>query len=133
MIEDIEATFRSTLVLAPLLFALGAQASDLYAGTKPLRVSEIAQTESICAGQVPSGWIKVDDAWNPTTCGNPTSKTYNVWMIAQYSEKPIGFVMVACNGSAPAGWVIVGTTWNPTSCGHPTTNQKNVMTIKRLN
>ena len=117
---------RSSLVLAPLWFVLCAQASDVHA-------AEIAVTESVCAGQLPSGWIKVDDAWNPTTCGNPTSKTYNVWTIAPYSEKPIGFVMVACNGSAPAGWVIVGTTWNPTSCGHPTTNQKNVMTIKRLN
>jgi hypothetical protein len=130
---DIVAMLRSSLALAPLSFALCAQASELHAGNNPLRLSETANTETVCAGQLPSGWIKVDDAWNPTTCGNPTSKTYNVWMIAQYSEKPIGFVMVACNGAAPAGWVIVGTTWNPTTCGHPTANQKNMMTIKRLN
>jgi hypothetical protein len=130
---DIVAMLRTSLVLAPLWFALGAQASDLYAVTKPLRLSEIAQTESVCTGQVPSGWIKVDDAWNPTSCGNPTSRTYNVWMIAQYSEKPIGSVMLACNGPAPSGWVIVGTAWNPTTCGHPIANQQNVMTIKRLN
>ena len=131
--RDIEATFRSLLAVAPLWCALCAQASTLHAGALGLRLSEIAQTESVCAGQLPSGWIKVDDAWNPTTCGNPTRNTYNVWKIEQYSEKPIGFVMVACNGPAPSGWVIVETMWNPTACGRPTTNQKNVMTIKRLN
>jgi len=129
---DIKAAFRSTLMLAPLWFALCAQASDVHAGNKPLRLAEMVDTESVCAGQLPSGWIKVDDAWNPTTCGNPTRKTYNVWMIEQLTDKPIGFVMLACNGPAPSGWVIVGTAWNPTACGRPITNQKNVMTIKRL-
>ncbi len=128
----IVAMLRSSLALAPLWFALCAQPSDLHAGSKPLRLAQIADTESVCAGQVPSGWIKVNDAWNPASCGNPTRVTYNVWMIAQYTEKPIGFVMVVCNGPAPSGWVIVGTAWNPTACGHPTINQKNMMTIKRL-
>jgi hypothetical protein len=131
-VRNIKPAFRSSLALAPLWFALCAQAADLHASNKPLRLSEIAETESVCAGQVPSGWIKVSDAWNPTTCGNPTRLTYNVWIIAQFTEKPIGFVMVACNGPAPSGWVIVGTAWNPTACGHPATNQKNMMTIKRL-
>ncbi len=129
----IKAAVRSILAVAPLWFALFAQASYVYAGNRSLRVAEIADTESVCAGQVPSGWIKVNDAWNPTSCGNPARVTYNVWTIAQYSEKPVGFVMVACNGAAPSGWVIVGTAWNPTACGHPTVNQKNMMTIKRLN
>ena len=129
---EIAAMLRSSLALVPLWFALCAQASDVHAGNRALRLAEIADTESVCAGELPSGWIKVNDAWNPTSCGNPTRVTYNVWMIAQYTEKPIGSVMVACNGPAPPGWVIVGTAWNPTACGHPTTNQKNMMTIKRL-
>lgn len=131
--RSIKVALHSVLAFAPLWFALCAQASDLHTSNKPLRLSETADTESVCARQVPAGWIKVNDAWNPTTCGNPTRMTYNVWMIEQLSDKPIGFVMLACNGPAPSGWVIVGTAWNPTACGHPTANQKNVMTIKRLN
>ncbi len=127
-----KAVLPSIRAFAPLWFALCAHASDIHAGDKSLQLAEVAETEFVCAGEVPSGWIKVNDAWNPTTCGNPTRVTYNVWMIAQYTEKPIGTVMVVCNGPAPSGWVIVGTAWNPTACGHPTTNQKNVMTIKRL-
>ncbi len=129
---QIAAMLRGSLALGPLWFALCAQASDVHAGNRALRLAEVADTESVCAGEVPSGWIKVNDAWNPTSCGNPTRVTYNVWTIAQYTEKPIGSVMVVCYGPAPSGWVIVGTVWNPTACGHPTTNQKNVMTIKRL-
>jgi hypothetical protein len=63
------ATVRNSLALAPLWFALCAQAFDLHASNKPLRLAEIADTESVCAGEVPSGWIKVNDAWNPTSCG----------------------------------------------------------------
>ncbi len=130
---DTKAAVRSILAVALPCFALFAQASYVQAGDNPLPLAEIADTESVCAGQLPSGWIKVNDAWNPTSCGNPARLSYNIWMIARYSEKPIGFVMVACNGTAPPGWVIVGTAWNPTACGHPSVNQRNMMTIKRVN
>ena len=128
---NIKAVSFGALPSASLL-ALCASASALQAGEPGRAIAVPDKTESVCAGQAPAGWIKVDDAWNPTTCGNPTTKTYNVWVIAQVTEKPIGSSMVACSGQAPAGWVIVETSWNPTVCGHPTANQKNVMTIKRL-
>ncbi len=80
----------------------------------------------------PPGWIKINDAWNPTVCGNPASITYNVWTLQQLSDQPVGAVIHACKGTVPSGWTLVGTAWNPTVCGHPATNQSNVMVIKRL-
>lgn len=119
--------------LCVLGFTSAVQAADVSVHARPLRLAETAATETVCARQAPSGWIKVDDAWNPTICGKPTSKTYNVWIIEQYSDKPVGAVMSACSGPAPAGWVVVDSHWNPTVCGRPANDQSNVMTIKRLN
>jgi isopentenyldiphosphate isomerase len=82
---------------------------------------------------VPPGWIKVNDAWNPTVCGKPPTIIYNVWIIEQVSDQPLGAVVYACKGPLPSGWAIVATNWNPTVCGHPAANQSNVMVIKRLN
>jgi hypothetical protein len=99
----------------------------------PLALGTILRTQDVCAGSVPSGWIKINDSWNPTVCGNPATITYNVWTIEQLSDQTAGAVIHACKGAAPSGWAIVGTLWNPTVCGHPPTNQPNVMAIKRLN
>jgi hypothetical protein len=99
----------------------------------PLSLGAILTTQNVCAGPVPPGWIKINDAWNPTVCGNPATIAYNVWTIQQLSDQPLGAVIHACKGIVPSGWAIVGTAWNPTVCGHPTTNQPNVMAIKRLN
>ena len=99
----------------------------------PLSLGAILSTQNVCAGSVASGWIKINDAWNPTVCGNPATSTYNVWTIQQLSDQPLGAVIHACKGTAPLGWAIVGTTWNPTVCGHPGANQSNVMAIKRVN
>jgi hypothetical protein len=99
----------------------------------PLSLGEIFHTQNICAGSVPPGWIKINDAWNPTVCGKPATITYNVWTIQQLSDQPLGAVIHGCRGPIPTDWAIVGTIWNPTVCGHSTTNQPNVMAIKRLN
>jgi len=99
----------------------------------PLSLGTIRQTQNVCGGSVPAGWIKINDAWNPTVCGNPTNITYNVWTIEQFADQPLGAILQACRGPVPSGWSIVGTGWNPTVCGHPTSNQANVMAIKRLN
>ena len=99
----------------------------------PLSLGAIMTTQNVCADAVPTGWIKINDAWNPTVCGNPASITYNVWIIQQLGDQPLGAVVHACKGTVPSGWAIVDTIWNPTVCGHPTTNQSNVMAIKRLN
>src|SRR5438552_3495965 len=32
-----------------------------------------AVTGTVCAGAVPGGFVKVNDTWDPTRCGNPTS------------------------------------------------------------
>jgi hypothetical protein len=98
----------------------------------PLALGAILTTQNVCAGSAASGWIKINDAWNPTVCGNPTIITYNVWTLQQLSDQPVGAVIHACKGAVPSGWTLVGTSWNPTVCGHPATNQSNVMVIKRL-
>ena len=99
----------------------------------PLALGAIFTTQNVCAGSATSGWIKINDAWNPTVCGNPAILTYNVWTLQQLSDQPVGAVIHACKGTVPSGWTLVGATWNPTVCGHPTANQSNVMVIKRLN
>lgn len=98
----------------------------------PLALGAILRTQNVCAGSVTSGWIKINDAWNPTVCGKPAIITYNVWTLQQLSDQPVGAVIHACKGPVPSGWALVGTAWNPTVCGHPATNQLNVMVIKRL-
>ena len=98
----------------------------------PLSLGAILRTQNVCAGSVPSGWIKINDAWNPTVCGNPATMTYNVWTLQQLSDQPAGTVIHACKAAVPSGWSLVGTAWNPTVCGHPATNQTNVMVIQRL-
>ncbi|HZE42396.1 MAG TPA: hypothetical protein VE058_01365 [Steroidobacteraceae bacterium] len=99
----------------------------------PLSLETILQTQNVCAGLVPPGWIKINDAWNPTVCGSPARIAYNVWTIQRVDDQPMGAVIHGCRGAVPSGWAIVGTLWNPTVCGHPSTNQPNVMAIKRLN
>jgi hypothetical protein len=99
----------------------------------PLSLGAILTTQNVCAGSVPPGWIRINDAWNPTVCGNPATISYNVWTIQQLNDQPVGAIIHACKGTVPLGWSIVATTWNPTVCGHPTNNQPNVMAIKRLN
>jgi hypothetical protein len=98
----------------------------------PLALGAILTTQIVCAGSTASGWIKINDAWNPTVCGNPATVTYNVWTLQQLSDQPLGAVIHACRGAVPSGWTLVGTAWNPTVCGRPATNQSNVMAIKRL-
>jgi hypothetical protein len=98
----------------------------------PLSLGAILTTQNVCAGSAPAGWIKINDAWNPTVCGHPATITYNVWTIQQVSDQPVGAVVHACKGAVPSGWALIGTAWNPTVCGHPATNLSNVMVIKRL-
>lgn len=110
-----------------------AQPSDAAPLTQaPLSLGSILQTQNVCAGSLPPGWIKINDAWNPTVCGNPARITYNVWTIQQFTDQPKGAIIHACSAAVPSGWAIVGTTWNPTVCGHPNSKQSNVMAIKRL-
>ena len=92
-----------------------------------------AEIQNICAGLIPAGWIAINDSWNPTACGNPTSIVYNIVTIERYDNKPKGSQMQACAGPVPAGWAVVGTRWNPSVCGHPTAITQNVMTIRKMN
>ncbi len=96
----------------------------------PLRV--VVETQKICAREAVEGWVKVDDEWDPATCGLPLTPTPNVWTIAHYDTLPVGAVVTACMGSAPPGWVVLHTSWNPTRCGAPSAVTSNIMTMRRL-
>ena len=132
----------AALLVAPAPAALAPEApprvrepgapQPIEAPLAPLSLGAILRTQNVCAGSVTSGWIKINDAWNPTVCGKPASIAYNVWTLQQLSDQPVGAVVQACKGPVPSGWTLVGTAWNPTVCGHPATNQSNVMAIKRL-
>jgi hypothetical protein len=93
---------------------------------------QIAAVQTVCANEVPHGWIRTNDRWDPTICGKPTTMVYNVWTIEQYRGRPLASIMRVCSGQVPRGWVMTDATWNPTMCGHPTAMMKNVMTIKRI-
>lgn len=89
----------------------------------------------VCAGSpIPHGYIKTNDHWDPTKCGNPSSIVPNVWTLTRYIDKPVGTTLEVCAGaSAPPGWVVVGTRWNPTACGQPSDIVDNVQQIQRVN
>lgn len=97
-----------------------------------LEINKILETQWICAGTLPTGWLKIGGQWNPTQCGNPTHIYENVWLIERYDNKPVGSVMTVCAQPIPSGWVKIGGSWNPTACGSPTHITENVIKIKRL-
>jgi len=91
-----------------------------------------AQMQICCSSPVPSGWIKTNDSWDPTSCGNPSSIYYNICTIVEYSNLPVGSVLQVCSDApTPANWVEVGNRWDPTSCGHPSSIYNNIKTIRR--
>jgi len=97
-----------------------------------MSASQAEAAQQVCAGSVPSGWIKINDSWGSSSCGSPPSTVRNVWTIAQYSNKPVGFTMEVCNGTVPDGWGIVGTNTSLSTCMSPS-QTKNIMTIRRFN
>lgn len=94
-----------------------------------------------CSEGPPSGSVKVNDSWSPTTCGSPTdSKVRNTCTYEDYSDKLVGAIMDICNDQAvPAGWAPApdsstnpdGTHWSPTKCGSPPNNSPNMLKIKK--
>jgi hypothetical protein len=86
--------------------------------------SDRGQRNIICrGGNIPAGWILVDDLRDPNSCGgsNPTVlNSYNVWAIEKYSDRPVGTVIEVCaSAPTPPGWVLVDVYRNRDSCGHP--------------
>ncbi|UTH74821.1 hypothetical protein [Chromobacterium sp. IIBBL 290-4] len=98
----------------------------------PLQLGVASQSQYVCAGWVPAGWVMVGDMWSPTSCGNPTRITYNVWLIESLADKAVGSTMYICNGPVPSGWSVVGSTWSPNTCGHPTRIMNNQLIIRRM-
>jgi hypothetical protein len=88
----------------------------------------------VCADSpIPIGYIKTNDHWDPTKCGNPSSIVPNVWTLTRYIDKPVGTTLDVCAGApVPPGWVVVGARWNPTACGQPSDIVDNVQQIQRV-
>jgi hypothetical protein len=114
--------------------AIEGEASDQQAKLSAPRLGITRTVMDVCSGSpVPSGWIKVNDYWSATSCGNPSSIVYNVSTIERYNNKSVGAVMNVCAGApTPSGWVIVDTYWSPTSCGHPSSIVRNMKQIRRV-
>ena len=114
--------------------AIEAEANEQRAKLTPLPLESVQQVMDICCGSsVPSGWIKVNDHWDPTRCGDPSSIVYNVCTIQRYDNKPVGSVLNVCaDAPTPGGWVVVNTSWNPTRCGHPSSIVHNMKQIRRI-
>jgi len=93
-------------------------------------------SEQCCSAPPPAGFIKVNDEWDPSKCGSPSSSSIrNVCTYQRYDSWPVGTTLQVCSSApVPAGWVKVTNSeqWDPTRCGAPTSNtSKNVMQISR--
>jgi hypothetical protein len=95
----------------------------------------IPQKSVCCSEDVPAGWIKVDDTWSPTSCGNPTSETFNRCVLQQYTVVGRGGTLDVCaSAPVPPDWEEVGSHRDGRKCGHPGPQfpAHNVKTIRRL-
>ncbi len=120
--ENAMKRFVSLLTALPLMLS----ASVVVAQNSP---------NEICAGSsVPQGWIVVNDDWNPMTCGRPSIRISNVWLIERYNNKPVGWTMSVCSTApTPYGWVETQRDWSSLACGRPSSSYiKNVKQIRRI-
>jgi hypothetical protein len=82
---------------------------------------------------IPAGYIVVNDHWDPTRCGRPTSVVYNVVEIVRYKDMSIGSHLAVCAyAPTPPGWVKYDGRWDPTACSHPISIIDNIQYIKRI-
>ncbi len=116
-----------------VLFNYSGCLSGGSGGTPPPPTSGSPEvTTACCSSGIPAGYYKVNDNWNSTSCGSPSSITMNVCTYQRYDNKPIGAIMSICNGQPLAsGWLRTDTNWNPTSCGRPSSITQNVQTVRR--
>ncbi len=117
---------------ADRVFATGNSARVLPPPYVPLPLGLKIQTLKVCAGELPSGWIKVDEEWNPAMCGNPGVAILNVWTLERYETRIVGSEMQACVGPVPNGWTLVSTYRDTVRCGSIDPAYQNVMTIRRV-
>lgn len=94
-----------------------------------------AEFLDVCCGNLfPTGYIKINDSWSPTSCGSPTSSwSKNKCKLQRYDNKPIGSSMWVCTGIIPPGWQKIDDKWDPTACGSPQSSwSKNMMQIQKI-
>jgi hypothetical protein len=86
-----------------------------------------------CSAAPPTGAVKVNDDWDPSKCGNPsTTDVRNICTYQRYDDKPVGTTLTVCASAIPpAGWVNGPKSWDPTKCGHPSSVTDNMKLITR--
>ena len=113
-----------------LVFSLGCNETPKTPGG----TSGTTQDQTACCSRPPDGYIKIDDSWDPNSCGNPQSVVYNSCTFTRYDNKTAGEVLTICAGQIPAGWTKVpgSDSWQPTRCGHPDSSDVlNVIQIQK--
>jgi hypothetical protein len=76
--------------------AIEMEAANQRTKLVQLPLESVREVMDICSSSpVPDGWIRVNDHWDPTRCGSPSSLVYNVCTIERYNNKRICFMFWA--------------------------------------
>lgn len=116
------------------LFAQGAQA----AFRRPPPANAFGSRDLVCRGAtVPEGWILVDGVRDRGSCSgdNPAVlRTYNVWVIERFADRPVGTEIEVCAAApTPSGWDLVDLYRRREICGQPEDAfDTNVKRIRRV-
>jgi len=141
-------TLPASLFFGGAVISIGAQVSlklsassfdeDVKAEVKhlknepwPVPTSVIASKTACASAESEPDFVPVDDYWDPTRCGNPTTVTPNVRMLVKApSAAEGGRTLEVCAGATlPTGWTIASKRWDPTRCGRPTSSEQNIWRI----
>ncbi len=118
------------LVPATVLVYCGGGGGSGSSGTPPSGPAETIT--QCCSSGTPTGYFKINDSWSSTSCGSPSSITYNVCTYRLWQGKPVNTTMTICAGQTlPGGWGQINSNWNPTACGHPSSIVDNIWTVRR--
>lgn len=137
----IKAATRLGLILAALALATTACLdTGSSGGTRTTRgPQQPAELLTLCSNAAaPEGYFKVNDRWDPTSCGDPTSLLVkNISIYQRYDNKEIGSRMSICINQQgrplPAEWSQIDTGFNGSSCGSPRPGlSDNVQTVQRI-
>ncbi len=75
-----------------------------------------AQTQEMCPGPIPEGWVQVGVVTCAGCCGSP-GKQVDKLVIKRISDSPPGAKLTVCPQPTPSGWVVVGSEACAGCCG----------------
>jgi len=102
--------------------ALPALLVALALGTRA--PAQLPGQQVICPGRIPAGYIKVDEAKSPSTCGG------RGWVIDLYTNKAVGSAMTVCaDQPTPPGWQDLEISASSGQCGNTAGNIKAIWRV----